>query len=43
MRAMTAGPSSDRVYVGMTTGPVDPGAEDDDTFGTPVLLVVDLP
>ena len=35
-------PGGDRVYVGMNTGPAG-GGEDDDTFGTPILLVVDLP
>ena len=39
---VVADPGGERVYVGMNTGPAG-GDEDDDTFGTPVLLVVDLP
>ena len=39
---VVADPGGDRVYVGLNTGPAG-GSEDDDTFGTPVLLVVDLP
>jgi hypothetical protein len=41
---VVADPDGRRVYVGMNTGPAAPSGDDeDDTFGTPVLLVVDLP
>lgn len=44
-------PGGDRIYVGMNAGPLPSGdgegegegEDEDDTFGTPVLFVVDLP
>lgn len=37
-------PGGERIYVGVNAGPAHPESEeDDDTFGTIVLLVVDLP
>ena len=36
-------PGGKRVYIGANAGPANPDGEDDDTFGTIVLVVVDLP
>ena len=37
-------PGGDRIYLGVNAGPAHPANEDeDDTFGTIVLLVIDLP
>ncbi len=36
-------PGGKRVYIGANAGPANPAGEDDDTFGTIVLIVVDLP
>jgi hypothetical protein len=37
-------PSGKRIYMGVNAGPARPSSEDeDDTFGTIVLVVIDLP
>jgi hypothetical protein len=37
-------PGGKRIYMGVNAGPADPSSEDeDDTFGTIVLVVIDLP
>jgi len=36
-------PGGKRLYIGANAGPASPAGEDDDTFGTIVLVVVDLP